>query len=135
MYFAGDLTRYVDGSYEAIYHRLADEVHVYVKQGDAYDMTVEDRGEPLFFYTFEYAWFTKLEDSFVMKVNAYDYLDSFIDLGEGLQSIKNVQIMLGETYIEHILFDIQTELATYGVTLTFQSFGDIEVTLPEMEVE
>ncbi|MBN3490784.1 InlB B-repeat-containing protein [Acholeplasma equirhinis] len=127
MYFDGEISKYVDGSYEAIYSKGK----MYEKQGSSYVVSnVESAATDMFYYGFQYGWFSQLNDNFVLNTSAYSNLDGFIGLSDAIEKIDNLIVFTGEEFIEGINFEFVVGGKTYEVELSFNNFGEAELALP-----
>lgn len=132
MSFDGNVSKYVDGSYEAYYSVTGENVTMLEKQGDTYISKASGKLESgLFYYGFEYEMFTKLTDQkYVFNQDAYASLDEFKLLNDEVDSFSNLSIDFDSSNLVKVTFDIILNEVPYLVTLNISNVGQVELVLP-----
>ncbi len=132
MSFDGNVSKFVDGSYEAYYSVNGNTVTMLEKQGDEYiSKSASSLESGLFYYGFEYEMFSKItDDKYVLKQSAYESLDSFKVFDDSVTSLSNVSIDFDASNLVKVTFDIMLNETTYLVTLNISNVGQVDLVLP-----
>ena len=113
------------------YEKTATGINQYTKQGDVYAKEDVEQIETFDFYrSLDPKWFSKTGDVFILGsqylTNINDSVSSYFPEG----TINNFKIVVGDTYIDSISFDVKNGEVTYQLTFDFSLFETVEIVLP-----
>ncbi|HLS99982.1 MAG TPA: InlB B-repeat-containing protein [Acholeplasma sp.] len=133
MLFDGNVRKYIDGSYVAFYEKTASGYKMYEQQGANYLVTSYTSNlKPMFYYEFKASSFTYVNELFVLNIGEEVIFNNFLNLGEGVEEIKNLSVEPGDEFVNKIQFQLVVNGTTYDLNLEFSLFGEVDLTLPEV---
>jgi len=84
----------------------------------------------MFYYAFQSSSFSYVNNLFVLNVGEEVKFNNFLNLGDGIEEIKNLSVTPGDEFVDSINFQLVVNATTYDVKLEFSLFGEVELTLP-----
>lgn len=125
----------MDGQKE-YYHHENGICTYYYPVGDGYRMEVIECGEPNasydFFHAFEPSWFLEVDGKYFLNSEFYSIVSSLFQTEIEGSTLSNLELILGETYFEEIIFDVQVGDVFYRFNIAFDLIGTTEITLPSV---
>jgi len=136
-----EMTMMVDGSKSSF--EMDDQTEFFEKQGSMIDryypvgegyrkesITQTENDSFHFFKDLEASWFQTVSGKYFLKT---DYNDEVADFFQGEfpgSTVSNLELIVGDTYFEQIIFDVTVDSVMYRFTMTLSAVGTTTVTLP-----
>jgi len=136
-----EMTMMVDGEKSSF--EMDDQIEYFEKQG-----TMIDRYYPVgegyrkesisqsqnnafhFFKDLEASWFQTVSGKNFLKTEYNDEVAQFFQSEFPGSTVSNLELVVGDTYFEQIIFDVTVDSVMYRFTLTLSAVGTTTVTLP-----
>ena len=83
-----------------------------------------------FFKDFEASWFQLVSSKYFLKSEYNDEIATFFQEEFPESTVSNLELIVGDTYFESIIFDVAVGELMYRFTMTLSSVGETEVILP-----
>lgn len=83
-----------------------------------------------FFKDFEPSWFQLVSTKYFLKSEYNDEVSSFFQEEFPDSTVSNLELIVGDTYFESIIFNVSVGEVMYRFTMTFSLIGETVVTLP-----
>lgn len=123
---------------------MGDEIEFYEKTSTGYDyyFPVDDsyRKESItenpdgsgfhFFKDLEASWFQLVSDKYFLKSDYNDEVAVFFQDEFPGCVVSNLELVVGETYFEQLIFQVTIDSVMYHFTMTLSAIGETTVTLP-----
>lgn len=117
---------------ETIYYQLeGNKVNQYTKQGNSYLLEVVETGQGYGFYQLlQPKWFTKFDTYYLLESKYLGEITKIIqsDFPDG--EVKRFEVELGETYLNHFMFELLLNEQLYQLTFTFSLMDQVSLELP-----
>ncbi len=106
----------------------------YYPVGEGYRFEVIPCGESEstydFFHAFEASWFLEVSGKYFLKTEFYDEVAALFQSEIEGSTVANLELVLGETYFDAIIFDVIVGDLSYRFNMTFDLIGSTVITLP-----
>lgn len=83
-----------------------------------------------FFHGFEASWFMEVSGKYFLKSEFYGEVSAFFQTEIEGSNVANLELVLGDTYFEEIIFDVIVGDLYYRFEMTFDKIDSTVITIP-----
>ena len=85
-----------------------------------------------FFKDMEASWFLEVSAKYFLKTEYNDEVAEFFQESFPGSTVSNLELIVGNTYFESIIFDVTVDETMYRFTMTLSKIGETSITLPSL---
>ena len=85
-----------------------------------------------FFKDFEASWFQLVSSKYFLKSEYNDEVAAFFQEEFPGSTVSNLELIVGDTYFDTMIFDVTVGEAMYRFTMTLSAIGETTITLPSV---
>jgi hypothetical protein len=130
----GDKSSFTMGLETEYYEKQGNTIDRYYPVGEGYRKENSAQSSTTqsfhFFKDLEASWFQVVSNRYFLKSEYNDEVAAFFQSEFPGSTVSNLELVVGETYFESIVFDVTVNSVMYRFTMTLSNVGQTTVTLP-----